>query len=190
MAPHNCYKARGDSNQWLTIAVETESQWRSLCRVMGAEQLADDPRFASAEARKRNEDALDDIVTAWTSARDRWDITRNLQEVGVCAFPSMSNKDLAHDRHLREREFLVVREHPVVGKRTHLGVPWTINGKPCEVRHAAQLLGADTDAVLTELLGLTPDQVELLRSSVPWNETFHRRRGESVCTALMRSPPG
>jgi hypothetical protein len=40
------------------------------------------------------------------------------------------------------------------------------------------------------LLGLTPDQVELLRSSVTWNETFHRRRGESVCTALMRSPPG
>jgi benzylsuccinate CoA-transferase BbsF subunit len=163
MAPHNCYKTRGDANQWVTIAVGTQDEWRSLCRVMGNEQLADDPRFCSAAMRKRNEDALDEIVAAWTSEQDRWDITRRLQEAGVCAFPSMSNKDLAHDPHLRERGFLVAKEHPDVGKRIHVGVPWTINGRPVEVSRAAPTLGADTDAVLTELLGLKPDQIERLR---------------------------
>jgi benzylsuccinate CoA-transferase BbsF subunit len=164
LVPHNCYKARGDVNQWVTIAVATEHEWRSLCRVMGDEQLAQDPRFDSAAKRKRNEDALDEIITAWTSAHDRWDITRRLQEAGVCAFPSMSNKDLAHDPHLQARGFLVTKEHPEVGRRIHAGIPWTINGAPVDVSGAAPILGADTDAILTELLGLKPDQIERLRS--------------------------
>jgi benzylsuccinate CoA-transferase BbsF subunit len=165
MAPHNCYKTSGDANHWVTIAVETQVQWRSLCQVMGNQQLAEDPRFCTAAARQRNEAALDEIVTAWTSSRDRWDVTRSLQDAGVCAFPSMSNKDLAHDPHLRERGFLVANEHPEVGKRVHLGIPWTINGTPGEVTSAAPMLGANTDAVLTELLGLKPDQIEHLRSA-------------------------
>jgi benzylsuccinate CoA-transferase BbsF subunit len=164
MAPHNCYKCRGDVNQWVTIAVATEEEWRSLCQAMGNEQLAEDSRFGSAAMRKRNEDTLDGIITAWSSVHDRWDITRRLQEAGVCAFPSMSNKDLAHDPHLRQRGFLVEKEHPEVGKRIHLGVPWTVNGKPVEVTKAAPLLGADTDAVLTELLGLGLDQIQRLRA--------------------------
>jgi len=165
IAPHNCYKARGDVNQWVTIAAGTEQEWRSLCRVMGKEQLAEDPRFATAAMRKRNEDALDEAVSAWTSAHDRWDITRLLQEAGVCAFPSLSNKDLAHDPHLRQRHFLVEKEHPEVGIRTHVGVPWTMGGKPVEVSHAAPLLGVDTDTVLEELLELKPDHIERLRKA-------------------------
>jgi benzylsuccinate CoA-transferase BbsF subunit len=163
MAPHNCYKARGDANQWVTIAVATEREWRSLCRVMGHEQLADDPRFCTAPARKRNEDALDEIITAWTTARDRWEVTRSLQEAGVCAFPSLSNKDLVHDPHLRRRGFIHAREHPEVGKRLHAGIPWTLNGNPVEVRRAAPLLGADTESVLDELLGLGSDEIARLR---------------------------
>jgi benzylsuccinate CoA-transferase BbsF subunit len=165
IAPHNCYRCRGDVNQWVTIAAATEQEWRSLCRVIGNDGLAGDPRFASAAMRKRNEDALDEIITTWTAAHDRWDITRRLQDAGVCAFPSMSNKDLAHDPHLRHRGFLIENEHREVGRRIHLGVPYTINDKPVEVTRPAPLLGADTDAVLTQLLGLTPGQIDRLRSS-------------------------
>ena len=165
MAPHNCYKTRGDANQWVTIAIGSEEEWRNLCRVIGNEQLADDARFRSAALRKHNETALDEIVTGWTSALDRWDITRKLQAAAVCAFPSMSNKDLADDPHLRERRFLVAKEHPEVGKRIHAGIPWTIGGAPGDVSGAAPLLGADTDSVLIELLGLDPERIQRLRSS-------------------------
>lgn len=165
MAPHNCYKTRGDANQWVTIAIGSEEEWRNLCRVIGNEQLADDARFRSAALRKHNETALDEIVTGWTSALDRWDITRKLQAAAVCAFPSMSNKDLADDPHLRERRFLVAKEHPEVGKRIHAGIPWTIGGAPGDVSGAAPLLGANTDSVLIELLGLDPERIQRLRSS-------------------------
>ena len=52
------------------------------------------------------------IITEWTTPRDRWEITELLQRAGVAAIPTLSNKDLAHDPHLRERGYLVELEHP------------------------------------------------------------------------------
>jgi crotonobetainyl-CoA:carnitine CoA-transferase CaiB-like acyl-CoA transferase len=165
MAPHNCYKAAGDDDKWVSIAVGTESEWRALCEVIGQPALASDPRFRDAPSRKQNEDALDDIVTRWTRTRDRWDVTREMQRAGVAAFPSMSNKDLATDEHLRERGYLVEMEHPIVGRRIHMGIPWTMSGTPCRVRSAAPIRGADTESVLRELIGYSADQIAKLRTA-------------------------
>ena len=77
----------------------------------------------------------------------------------------MSNRDLAEDRHLDERGYLVRLEHPVVGRRIHAGIPWKMSGTPCEVRHAAPLAGADTDEVLRTLLGYSSERIAELRAA-------------------------
>ena len=164
MAPHECYPAAGEDN-WVSIAVGTEEEWRALCRVMGNPALADDARFKTASLRKENEDALDEIVTVWARQHDRWEVTRMLQAAGVAAFPAMSNKDLAEDPHLLERGFLVEPEHPEIGKRKHAGIPWKMSETPCAVRSAAPIRGADTEDVMKSLLGYTSDKVEQLRKA-------------------------
>jgi crotonobetainyl-CoA:carnitine CoA-transferase CaiB-like acyl-CoA transferase len=130
---------------------------------MGKPELATDKRFANATARKANEDALEKIITAWTKERDRWEVTATLQEAGVAAFPSMSNKDLATNPHLQARGYLVQKEHPEVGKRIHAGIPWQMSGTPCEVRAAAPLRGQHTDEVLQGILGLSAAEVQKLQ---------------------------
>ena len=50
-APQGCYPAAGD-DQWITLSVGDDSQWRSLCEVMGQPELASDPRFASLLGRR------------------------------------------------------------------------------------------------------------------------------------------
>ncbi len=165
MAPHNCYKAAGDDDKWVSIAVGTEDEWRALCEVIGQPALASDPRFRTAQARKQNEDALDEIISQWTRTRDRWEVTRALQRVSVAAFPAMSNKDLATNEHLLERGFLVQMEHPVVGRRLHTGIPWAMSGTPCRIRGAAPLRGADTDSVLHEILGYSAQKIAGLREA-------------------------
>jgi benzylsuccinate CoA-transferase BbsF subunit len=165
MAPHECYKAAGDDEKWVSIAVGTEDEWRALCGAIGRPQLAHDARFKTAELRKKNEDALDQIVTTWTKERDRWETTRILQTAGVAAFPSMSNKDLAEDPHLTARGYLVRLKHPEVGERIHAGIPWKMSGTPCAVRKPAPLRGADTEDVLKSLLGFTLDSIEQLRKT-------------------------
>ena len=165
MAPHETYKTLGDADKWVSIAVGSEEEWRKLSAAMGKPGLADDPRFNSQSARKRNERELDAIISEWTSKRDRWDITRALQAAGVAAFPSMSNKDLATDQHLRARDFLIEMPHAEVGRKTHVGMPWTIADSPRRVGSAAPLRGADTDSILTDLLGYSPEKIAELRKA-------------------------
>jgi crotonobetainyl-CoA:carnitine CoA-transferase CaiB-like acyl-CoA transferase len=165
MAPHNCYKASGGPLAWVTIAVGGEAQWKALCEAIGQPSLAADPRFGSAPMRKRNEDALDAIITAWTSQRDRWQITEILQAAGVAAIPTMSSKDLAEDPHLAQRGFFPDLEHPEVGRRIHTGIPWTMSGTPCRVQRPAPLFGADTEEILHRVSGLSSEEIHRLRNS-------------------------
>jgi len=165
LAPHETYKASGDDDKWVSIAVAREEEWHALCDAMGQPELATDPRFVRAELRKQNEAALDEIITEWTSARDRWDVAETLQRAGVAAFPSMSNKDLAEDPHLEERGYLVRAEHAVVGRRIHAGIPWTMSATPCFVERAAPLPGVDTDEILQRLLGLSSQEIDALRDA-------------------------
>ncbi|MBV8772507.1 MAG: CoA transferase [Deltaproteobacteria bacterium] len=73
MAPHNCYKSKGDAEEWIAIAVGKEEEWCALCSAIRRPSLARDPRFADAALRKQNEEELDAIVTRWTVERDRWE---------------------------------------------------------------------------------------------------------------------
>jgi len=164
-APHNCYKSKGDAEEWITIAVGNEAEWKALCAAIGQPELARNPRFATAALRKQNEDELDALITTWTVERDRWDAAEVLQRAGVAAIPTLTNKDVALDAHLRDRGFLVELEHPEVGRRTHAGVPWTMSGSPCKVRRPAPMLGADTDDVLTSLLGYSGEKIASLRQN-------------------------
>lgn len=164
MAPHNCYKSKGDADKWVSVAVGNDREWRALCDVLEMPLLADDPRFRTMELRRQNQAALDQIITAWTSERDRWESAERLQQAGVAAFPSMSNKDIATNHHLLERGYLVALDHAEVGRRVHAGVPWTMSRTPCKVKSPAPLLGADTRTVLTELLGYGEEQLRALEN--------------------------
>ncbi len=163
MSPHNCYKALGDAEAWVSIAVGNETEWRALCQAMDQPMLADDPRFAGAAMRKRNEDELDRIITQWTRTRDRWEIAKLLQSRGVAAFPAFNNQDVAQDPHLRARGFLVEPEHAEGGRLTEPGIPWIMSATPCGVRRASPPLGCDTEDVLTRLLGYSREKIAALR---------------------------
>ena len=165
MSPHNTYKTAGNADKWVSIAVGTEAEWRALCGVMGKPELVQDVRFSTSSARKQHEEELDSIISGWTSSRDRWEITEALQRAGVAAFPSMSNQDLATNTHLRERGYLVQLEHPEVGQRTHVGIPWTLGGKLSRVASPAPVRGADTDGVLSRLLGYSMEKIDRLRNT-------------------------
>jgi len=164
MAPHDVYRADGE-DRWIAIAVEDDAAWRRFAAAIGRAELADDPRFATLAARKTHEDALDEIVAAWTATRTPEDATEALQRAGIPAFMTARNKDLAESPHLRERGFFVERDHPEVGRRVHAGIPWRMTTNESTVRAAAPCLGADTDRVLRDVCGYDDAGVDALRAA-------------------------
>jgi len=163
MSPHGFFPTRGEDD-WISIACESDEQWRALSDEL-APELGDDPRFRLLSDRKRNESELEEELAARTRDRERWELTRALQARGVSAFPAMTSADVLSDPHLEARGFLEEKPHPEVGMRKHTGIPYSLGRRPNGVRKAAPVLGADTNAVLSEVLGYSADEIRALRDS-------------------------
>jgi benzylsuccinate CoA-transferase BbsF subunit len=161
MAPHNVYQCWG-VDRWVAIAVETDEEFAALARVMGRPELAADTRFVDAASRKRNEAEIDEIVSAWTRARDRDFIANMLVQEGIAAAPSRDADDLFHDPHLSARGALVEVDHPEVGVRRFAGAPWIMSGCDVEAVHAP-LLGEHNDYVFRQLLGISEEELDGLQ---------------------------
>ena len=163
MAPHGVFRCRGEQ-RWVAIAVRDDADWQRCAAAMGRPELGRDARFASAAARKQNEDALEALVTEWTGARTAEDAAEILQQARVPAAVSMHSRDIAEDPHLAASDFFVRQPHPEVGTMLHLGVPWHMSDTPCAVRRAAPCLGEHTDDVLQRVVGYDAERVAALRA--------------------------
>lgn len=160
-APHNVYKAWG-VDRWLAVEVHTDEQFNSLAEAMGQPELASDPRFKDAASRKKNETELDEIITAWTSQRDRDKTVAKLVKAGVIAAPSRDARDIYHDQHLRDRGAFHKIDHPNLGEINLIGAPWKMDGLEAETRRAP-FLGEHTDEVLKGIAGLSDAELNTLR---------------------------
>lgn len=163
MSPHGVYPCSGDDH-WVSIAAGTEDEWQRFAAAIGQPSLTTDPRFVDAASRVANRDALDAIITEWTIKHADYEIMRLLQEAGVAAMPSMRSDQIVSDPHLEARGFMQRLQHEVVGPMTLMNVPWKMSATPGVPPRPGPLLGEHNDAVFTELLGMTPEEIESLKT--------------------------
>ncbi len=161
MAPHGVFRSAGQ-DRWVSLAIRTDEEWRRFCTAISQPELGSDVRFLTLADRKQNEDALESILTEWTKTRTPEEATTQLQAAGIPAAPAMTNKDLSTDPHLNSRPIFVYNDHPEVGVKQHVGIPWQLSKTPLPV-HAAPILGQDTDYVLRDILGYSETAIAELR---------------------------
>ena len=159
-APHNIYLAAGE-DQWIAIAARTDAEWGGLSAIIGG--LANDARFATPESRKQNEAALDEIIGAWTVARDKYAASDELAAAGVSAAPILNPLEVVEHPHAQARQFFASVDHPEAGPRRTAKVPWRVDGDYAGEQRRAPLLNEHTDAILSEILGI--DQNEAKKTS-------------------------
>ena len=158
MAPHGCYPCLAD--EWLSIAVGTDEEWKALCVAMEVPDLA--ARFPDSHSRQTNFQELEEIVCGWTRTRDARSLEALLRDRGVAASKSLSSMDLVSDGHLWSRGF-----YPQVGddKRRSVpivGAPWKMSATPAVIHGVAPTLGRHNDYVLGEVLGLSVQERQRL----------------------------
>ena len=158
MAPHGIYRCRGD-DAWVSIMVATDGDFEALCRAMGRPTLAHDRRFADGYRRLRHVESLDRIVEKWTWRLTAIEVTSALQEAGVAAVPVFNNRDLLDDRHLRARGAWHEVDHPKLGRRPVLGLPWKVSAEPVGASQPGPLLGQHNGYILRDVLGYRPGEV-------------------------------
>jgi len=161
IAPSNVYPT---SDGEILIAANQDSVFRRLAEVMGMPELVTDPRFVDHRARGRNMHAIDTIVAGWTERFGSADLLDRLHAAGVPAGGVYEPKDMLEDPHFRERGSLQTVQDERHGELTMQAVVPRLSDTPGAIGWAGRALGADTDAVLTELLGLTAEEVDKLRT--------------------------
>lgn len=157
-APANVYRCR---DGFVMAGVLVDKHWRTLARVLGRPELADDPGYATAPARIARRDAVDRLLADWMAERSAEEAVERFRAEGLPAAPVRSYAEAARDPHVGEREML----QPVAagGRRVPVAGPVAkFSRTPTRVRSAAAELGAHNDEILGEL-GVSEDQQEVLR---------------------------
>jgi crotonobetainyl-CoA:carnitine CoA-transferase CaiB-like acyl-CoA transferase len=160
MAPHGCYPCKGD--EWISIAIQTEEEWRALCQAIGQPSLWQERRYADRHSRHSNAQELDRTLSAWTRNHTARELSASLQGMGIAAFKSLNSIDLVSDEHLWRRGFY---GHVTDGHQRSIpiiGAPWRMSATPASITRAAPLLGEHNDYVLGELLGLSAEERQRL----------------------------
>ena len=160
-APHNVYPCSGD-DQWCAISVENESEFAALAATIGQPELVSDVRFATNAARLQNRQELDEIISQWTVQNSHYEVMHKLQAAGVTAGAVLSTGEFVEDEHVKARGFMESFDHPVVGEKLYPGVPFKMSLTPGYIHRPAPCLGADTEYVFKNLLGLSDEHIKQL----------------------------
>ena len=186
-APHGVFRCDGQggpsseaegrasqtsNDQWVAIAVRSDAEFAALCRVIGREDLAADPRFADGLSRHHHRAELDEPITAWTSGRSPFDAATALQAAGVPAGPVESYKQLVDDDpQLAARGFMEEVTHVDAGTWRMERPVWRFSDAPAHIRINAPGFGEHNEAVFQTLLGRSAAEIaDLVAAGVTGDE--------------------
>jgi formyl-CoA transferase len=162
-APFGIFRARdGD----IVICASTEKQWEDMARVMGMEELAQDPRFKGMGARCANVAELNAIILEWLEDKNRNKALRILSEGGVPCSPIMGVSELLEDEHLHHRRMVTDLLFPsgreVRGSKGY-GMPIKFSDSPVGLDSPPPALGQHNREVFISLLGISEGEMEWLQ---------------------------
>jgi formyl-CoA transferase len=161
-APSELYRCKpGGPNDYVMVYSTRAGNWhwQRLLKLMGREDLANDPRFATPKLRVKHAQVVDALVGEWCAQRTKVEAMEPLQNDGVPAGAVFDTQELMEDPHLRKRGMFATVDHPTRGKFAIPGWPVKMSGSRVPVK-SAPLLGQHTEEVLSEWLGLSAEEIK------------------------------
>ncbi|MEV4622554.1 CoA transferase [Asanoa sp. NPDC049573] len=160
-APRNTY--RTSDGHWVAISTSADSIARRVMTLVGHPEVIDEPWFATGRQRAQHADLLDGYVGDWIGARTRDEVLRAFAEAGAAVGPVYKPSELLDDPQVRALELVTTVDDPELGEMRMQNLLWRMSRTPGRIRFTGRPLGADTDAVLGDELGLSPEELADLR---------------------------
>jgi crotonobetainyl-CoA:carnitine CoA-transferase CaiB-like acyl-CoA transferase len=152
-----------DGHVWM-LALEA-AQWHGLVNAMGNPDWAQLEMFDDMFTRAQNSDLIYSMMIEWTMQHSKQDIMDLCQQNNCPSTAVYNIQDAAEHPHMRDRNYVVELEHPVIGRVRDLGAPVRIPDCPGGPTTAAPLLGQHNEAIYREKLGLSEAEYRDLQST-------------------------
>ncbi len=137
----------------IIIAVGNDQQFKMLCQVIGLATIADDPQYLSNANRIENRLTLVDIIASEISKHSSAFWLRVLADAGVPCSAINNIEQVFKQPQIIAREMQVDLPHAVVGTVPGVANPLKFSKTAIEYVKAPPVHGADTEAVLADILG-------------------------------------
>ena len=161
-APHRAPYRTSDG--YVCVLIYIDKQWRAFFRMLGREEMMEEPRFASQEARSRNIAEVYAFVAEQLVTRTSAEWLRLFAEADIPATPLNTLDDLIADPHLHATAFFCNEEHPSEGTLRTMAVPSSWSESQPERRLPAPRLGEHSLEILREA-GVSEDDIAAMLAS-------------------------
>ncbi|NJO36704.1 MAG: formyl-CoA transferase [Rhizobiales bacterium] len=145
-----------------TYVITQAAIWPKICEVIGRPEWITDPGYAKPSARLDKLGQIFDTIEAWTKTKTKFEVMDILNPLDVPCGPILSMKEIAEEPSLRATGTVVEVDHPTRGKYLTVGNPIKLSDSPAEVRRSP-LLGEHTEEIMSEVLGLSADEIEVFK---------------------------
>ena len=145
---YRLYQA-GDGESFF-LAVGNQSFWVKLCKVIGREDLAQDPRFGSWVARRDNAEALMPLLESAFASRPAAEWVRILTDNDIPAALTQSLQQFMRDPAVLHHKMVVQYDHPELGPLSLMGQPLRFSETQAPDAGPPPTLGQHTAEVLRQ----------------------------------------
>jgi len=163
------YQAFRDSRgKYFIVAAANDRLWQAMCKALGLEDLANDPRFRTNPDRVKNRNALIPILEEIFSKKPREYWIEILEKVKVPVAPVYEIDEVFSDIHIKTSGIVTKMSHTKLGEIPQLALPTVIDGTKPVAKYPPPLLGEHTKEILKELGYRDQEIKELKDEGVIW----------------------
>jgi len=150
---------------WLALSMlQPDRYWERFCAVLEIPEAAADARFKSMLDRMMNAGECIALLDQVFARRPRAEWLRRLAEGGDFIYSIINAvDDLPDDPQMQANGYVTAFEHPAFGPTQVVGLPVRLSDTPGSIRLPAPEFGQHTEAILTEVLGYSWEEIGRLR---------------------------
>jgi crotonobetainyl-CoA:carnitine CoA-transferase CaiB-like acyl-CoA transferase len=136
---------------YITVAVQTDREWRALTEALDKPEWLDDVRFKTPALRMDNIDArlrmIQEVLE--TKSSEQW--LARLEGADVPSAPVLTRTEMITHPQVVANETVMETDHPKAGRLRQARPAAMFSETPTEVRHGGPALGEHTGEALAEL---------------------------------------
>jgi crotonobetainyl-CoA:carnitine CoA-transferase CaiB-like acyl-CoA transferase len=154
------YRGFPTSDREIVIAVASQKLWRAFCTALDRPDLADHPDYATNPLRVKHRTVLEPLIAEILRTRTSAEWSNIFATHGIPCSPVRNLEEVLNDPQAAAREMF-----PESGATRITGPPVKLSATPGAASYPAPKLGADTRAILSEILNLDPSALDALAKS-------------------------
>ncbi|MBP2325297.1 formyl-CoA transferase [Kibdelosporangium banguiense] len=155
--------APGGPNDYVYVIVQPVG-WEPITKLIGREDLTEDPEWATPEARLNKLDKMFQLIEEWSINHSKYDVLAMLNKHNIPCGPILSTKEIIEDESLRANDMVVDVPHPQRGEFTTVGMPIKLSDSIAEVERSP-LLGEHNRDIYVQELGVGEEELDELAAN-------------------------